>query len=227
LGHRGPTIIPPLCHLLHLVAEPSNCCISGLLIKMLKRQRPASPPASASAYFDDQDLFRPNYPVHNHTWATQASTSNSEMTETGNGCVHRKRRRTVAPSLDGHVRDQRMDMSLPSQSHSEDDDAEEDIDYEDSYVPAHEEQHPDQHKHAMKLYKETNSFLHDLHAEQQHRKLFSISHGGPSLIHDHHRQPSVVAPAPIVSHKLHPDPIASGSEEKMVKETYEDRNRYV
>ncbi|KII93448.1 hypothetical protein PLICRDRAFT_49495 [Plicaturopsis crispa FD-325 SS-3] len=89
-----------------------------------------------------------------------------------------KRRRTAAPVLDGRQRG----WAAPDNSMNEDDD-EEEFDEEEDEVDAGTGPHD-----LVQAYKSANSVLHDLHAEHQHRMMFS-SHQVPQSISHPSRPP--------------------------------------
>lgn len=122
---------------------------------MLKRQRASSPSPLTQ------------------TPATEVPLISSVPTSSEHGA---KRRRLLTPLLDGRPRGWGI-LPVPSEDEVEEDDIMED----DSPSPWPTATEPS--LSGAGEYKAANSLLHDLHAEQQHRRLMSpLSHSSPSTL---------------------------------------------
>jgi hypothetical protein len=140
-----------------VTAESSHSALTPLLLfptsyqtlpsEMLKRQRASSPSPLTQ------------------TPATEVPLISSVPTSSEHGV---KRRRLLAPPLDGRSRGWGM-LPVPSEGEVEEDDIMED----DSPNPWATTTEPS--LSGAGEYKAVNSLLHDLHAEQQHRRLMSPS----------------------------------------------------
>ncbi|KAF9073741.1 hypothetical protein BDP27DRAFT_1318077 [Rhodocollybia butyracea] len=137
-----------------------------------------------------------------------------------------KRRRVDPPVLDGQMRGWGTPRDVLYQSFGDEDDGEEDIIDDDNDVPRNTS--PDS------TYKSTNDFLHELHALQRHRLLFSSNQGhSDKTSHDYGyplHQPGKGMPDAPLHQREHYDTMPLASEEKRhefdsVREHYEEMNR--
>jgi len=178
---------------------------------MLKRQRASSPLPLAQATIPES-LPISSDPSSNHGV---------------------KRRRIFAPSLDGSSRGW---GGFPAASADEED--EDDI--MDGRTPTPQ---PNLHEPSLEnagAYKMANSLLHDLHAEQQHRRMMSSTAANPDLQSASYFSHGWSSPVPLarkpsfVTHPVPQDVLAAGGkhrprceEDVSVYERYEERNRYL
>lgn len=161
-----------------------------MLRKMMKRQRPASPDIPGSEEDNTGFTGHGSFPPPS---SSSLASSGSAHIDT-NDIAHRsaKRQRVLPPSLDGPSRG--WVNPLPSesvgsprlQSNSGYEEDEEDDDYfEDAGADEEGEDGEDKailQGATMKEYKGVNSLLHDLHAEQQHRRVMTTAPGSSSWL---------------------------------------------
>lgn len=182
---------------------------------MLKRQRPSSPLPVAHATLPE------SLPI------SSDPSSNHDV----------KRRRIFAPSLDGSSR------GWGGSSVASGDEEDEDDIIMDGRSPTPQPNPLQSSLESAGAYKLANSLLHDLHAEQQHRRMMSSAsnlnlngpnpQSAPCFSHDW-SSPVLLARKPsFVIHPVPQDVLTAGvknrprcEEDVSVYERYEERNRY-
>lgn len=162
--------------------------------KMMKRQRPSSPDIP---HIEDEEPLDTN------------------MNRTSSPLRTSKRQRVLPPSLDGPSRGWANSSSLHSPHLQSNSTYEDDDDYYDDAFPGDElgdttgggDDDAEMQGVTMQKYRNVNSLLHDLHAEQQYRRVLSSSPG-----------PSAPPPPPSLpigttngygqayTHRVHPHP---------------------
>ena len=177
---------------------------------MLKRQRPSSPLPVAHATIPE------SLPI------SSDPSSNHDV----------KRRRIFAPSLDGSSR------GWGGSSVASGDEEDEDDIIMDGRSPTPQPNPLQSSLESAGTYKLANSLLHDLHAEQQHRRMMSSAsnlnpQSAPCFSHGWSEPVPLARKLSFVIHPVPQDVLAAGvkdrprcEEDVSVYERYEQRNRY-
>jgi hypothetical protein len=162
---------------------------------MLKRQRASSPSPLTQATAMELSLLSLDSPPSEHG---------------------AKRRRILAPSLDGLSRGHSLPPALSVDEVDEDD-------MMNDGTPTLRGSVAQQSLAGASEYETVNNLLHDLHAEQQHRRLMSVSsHSsssspGPSY---HEWSPSTPRQSPTVKHSFVPHPLPNFIQDAPLPEKY-------